>query len=262
MTALFGLIVIGLIAAFILQVFTKSITILEYERGLRYQKGKFQAVLSPGRYWYFLSSTTIHKIDMRPAYATIAGQEILSSDGVTIKLSLAASYEVVDPNIAINKVQNYQEAIYLELQLALRQIVAGMEIDAVLNSREEMQTKLLEMTTGTIQNFGVKLHSARVKDTMFPGKLKELFAQVINAKKEGLAALERARGESAALRNLANAAKLIEGNPTLLQLRLVQALGQSVGSSLVLGMSPNGQIVPLKTANVAQQDRTDDETTP
>ena len=63
---------------------------------------------------------------------------------------------------------------------------------------------------------------------------------------EGQAALERARGESAALRNLANAAKLLEGNPGLLNLRLMQSLSaaQMAGNTLVLGMP--GGFVPLK----------------
>src|ERR1051326_4486031 len=46
----------------------------------------------------------------------------------------------------------------------------------------------------------------------------------IKSKQEGQAALERARGESVALRNLANAAKLLESNPALLNLRLMQTL--------------------------------------
>ncbi len=33
---------------------------------------------------------------------------------------------------------------------------------------------------------------------------------------EGLAALEKARGETAALRHLANAARMINGNPSLM----------------------------------------------
>ncbi len=71
---------------------------------------------------------------------------------------------------------------------------------------------------------------------MFPGALKQTFAQVVLARKEGQAALERARGETAALRTLANAAKMMEDNPALLQLRLLHALAGSTGNTLVLGV--------------------------
>jgi len=88
---------------------------------------------------------------------------------------------------------------------------------------------------------------------MFPGKLKEIFAQVINAKKEGLAALEKARGETAALRSLANAAKMIENNPNLMQLRLLQTLGQSSGNTLILGMPSNTSPVPIKSKEIQER---------
>ena len=52
-------------------------------------------------------------------------------------------------------------------------------------------------------------------------------------------------GESAALRNLANAARVLEGNPALMNLRLMQSLStaQIAGNTLVLGLPG---FVPLK----------------
>jgi hypothetical protein len=69
---------------------------------------------------------------------------------------------------------------------------------------------------------------------------------VVRARQEGLAALERARGESAALRNLVNAAALVEQRPSLLQLRLLQTVGQTTGNTVVLGMSGTPPTVPLR----------------
>jgi hypothetical protein len=70
---------------------------------------------------------------------------------------------------------------------------------------------------------------------------------LIRARQEGLAALERARGEQAALRSLANAAKMLDGNPALMNLRILQTLSASQGTTppptVVLGV-PTG-LVPL-----------------
>ncbi len=230
----------------------RRITLLEYEKGLRYSRGRFDRVLESGQYWYLPWFSIIQKLDVRPRFVSILGQEVLSSDGVTLKVSLAANYEVVKPDIAINTVQSFQDAVYLELQLSLRQIIGAADIDTILNNRNELSQKLMEMTEEKIQALGLKLISVSLKDIMFPGKLKEIFAQVVNAKKEGLAVLERARGESAALRNLANAAKMIEGNPNLMQLRLVQAIEQSSGNTLVLGMPPQATAIPIKVPESAQ----------
>jgi regulator of protease activity HflC (stomatin/prohibitin superfamily) len=164
---------------------------------------------------------------------------------VTLKVSLAARYEIVDPNIAVNTVQNCREALYLELQLALREIIGTATIDDVLKSRNEFSQRLMELTKQKIHALGLKLLAVNIKDIMFPGQLKHIFAQVVNARKEGQAALEKARGETAALRNLANAAKMLESNPNLLQLRLLQAIGESSGNTLVLGMPSQMTTVPI-----------------
>lgn len=212
------------------------ITIYEYQRGLKYSRGIFSETLEPGQHWYVPLFTTIRTIEVRPRIVTIPGQEVLSADGVSLKVSLAANFEVVNPNVAVNDVQDYEGTLYLHLQLALREIIGGQSADALLENRGEIGGRLQAMTEAKIQEIGLRLITVDLKDIMFPGQLKQLFAQVVAAQKEGQAALERARGESAALRSLANAAKLLENNPALMQLRLIQAVGESSGNSITLEM--------------------------
>ncbi len=241
----------------ILKLYFKRITIFEYEKGLKYSKGKFKKVLGPGQYWIFQKNTVVTKVDVRPKFVSISGQEVLSSDSIVLKVSLAAKYEIKDPDVAINKVENYAEAFYLILQLALREIIGSSKIDEILEKRSLFGERIMELTSKNVEELGLKLLLVNVKDIMFPGDLKKIFAQVVKAQKEGLAALEKARGESAALRNLANAAKVLENNPALMQLRMLQLLGESSGNTLVLGM-PGGSStttpLPIKSVGIEKPD--------
>ena len=212
----------------------RRVTVYEYERGLKYVKGVFREVLEPGQHWYVSVFTTVRKIDVRPKFITLPGQEVLSADGVTLKVSLAASYEVENPNVAVNDVQDYEAALYLHLQIALRDIIGTATAETLLEQRETFGPRILEKTTEVAAELGLKLNVVDMKDIMFPGQLKQIFSQVVAARKEGEAALERARGEDAALRKLANTAKLLEGNPSLMQLRLLQAVGESSGNTIML----------------------------
>jgi len=141
---------------------------------------------------------------------------------------------VTDPYLAFVKVVNYHEALYLQIQMNLRDIVGSLPIDDLLAKREEIGKLLLERSTSKAAEMGIELGFVNVKDIMFPGELKNIFAQVVNARKEGLAALEKARGESASLRNLANAAGLLDKNPNLMQLRLLQSLEKNSGNTVVI----------------------------
>lgn len=220
-----------------------SITVFEFERGLRYRRGRFVGVLEPGVYWITGRYGRISKVDVRPSYLIIPGQELLSRDGIGLKVSLAANIQIVDPNIAVNNVQDYRGAIYAVIQLACRDLVSAAKVEDLLTNRPELGKSLMEKSEGPISEMGVKLVSVEIRDLMLPGDLKRVFALEVQARKEGLAALERARGETAALRSLANAARMIQENPALLQLRLLQTLGASSGNTVVVG-SPDVGIVP------------------
>jgi regulator of protease activity HflC (stomatin/prohibitin superfamily) len=226
------IIVAGLL---VLKIFLRTTIIFEYQRGLKYVRGSFVRILGPGLHFYPRFFTTITKIDIRPSLVTVPGQELISSDGVNIKVSIAINFEITDPYAAINKVDSYQNALYLETQLAARDIIANAVIDEILEKRNEHSARLTELVTPKVQAFGIKINSINIKDLMFPGELKAVFAQVVKARKEGLAVLERTRGETAALRNLLNAAKILEENPLLVQLRAMQ----SSGNTFVFGMPPN-----------------------
>jgi regulator of protease activity HflC (stomatin/prohibitin superfamily) len=221
-------------------------TVFEYERGLQYTKGKFTGILAPNRYFH-TAKTTIRKLDIRRRLATVGGQEVLSADGVSIKISLLAQYEIMDANIAVNRIENFQEALYSQLQSALRELVSALQMDEIIAQRRELAEKLFAISEKRVAEFGLKLLSVSIKDIMFPGEFKKIFSQVVQARQEGLAALEKARGETAALRSLANAAKMLEGNPALLQLKLLQTIGNSSGNTIVLDASPNGFHLPGKT---------------
>ncbi len=225
----------------------KRVTVYEYQKGLKYTKGRYAATLSAGQYWILSTFSSIVPVDIRPQFVTIQGQDVLSADGVTLKVSLAAEFQVADPNVAINKNANFQNSLYLTLQMAVREIVGKEKIDTLIENRAGFSSKLTELTSGKATEFGLKLISADIKDIMFPGEMKKAFAQVVKAQKDGQAALEKARGETAALRSLANAARMMDDNPNLLQLRALQALADSGGNTLVLGM-PNGSIPLVKGA--------------
>ncbi len=226
------------------KVIANALTVFEYETGLKYSKGKFKKTLPPGLYWRLPLVTTITKVDNRPQFLNITGQEVLSADAVTLKISLAANYQVIDPVIAINQVLSYEQAMYTELQLALRQIVGEVPIDTLLAQRKDISEKLSQLTTDKIAALGLQLNNVDIKDVMFPGAIKEMFTKVVSAQKEGLAALEKARGEQAALRCLANAAKMMENNPTLMQLRTLQSVEQSKGNSIVMSIPATPILTP------------------
>ena len=241
-----------LVLAIVLPRAIRSVTVFEFERGVKFSRGRFAGVLEPGIHWYLPYFTRIQKLDTRPTRVAVTGQEVLSSDGVAVKTSIAAAFRIVNPEAALLQTDDYQTAVHTELQLALRAIISGLPVEELLAKRPELAPQLKAMAGERLQALGIELQDAALRDLTFPGELKKIFTQVVKARQEGLAALEKARGETAALRNLANAAQMIERNPQLMHLRLLQVLGQQPGNTVVLGLQQGGTPIPLRDGSPAE----------
>jgi regulator of protease activity HflC (stomatin/prohibitin superfamily) len=196
------------------------------------------ALLGPGRYWIREKVEQIVVMDTRRRHLIIAGQEVLTSDRVPLKVSVVAEYSISDVTKALTVVDKYQEILYARVQLALRQAVSERDLDAALAERGELGTALVEMVRESALEFGATLHKVEIRDFMMGGGLRNAYAEIVQAKQQGLAALERARGESAAIRNLANSAQLMEQHPGLMQLRLLQAVESGSGNRIVIALDP------------------------
>ena len=81
---------------------------------------------------------------------------------------------------------------------------------------------------------------------MLPADLKRSFMSALQQRQAAQVELDKARTETAALRTLANAAKLMRDNPELLPLRYLQTL-QEIGSNpmntLVLGLTDSDKLI-------------------
>jgi len=204
--------------------------------GLLYRHGRFVRSMLPGKHRLFGFGYAVTNVDVRKAQVTVPGQEVLTADNVGIKVSALLSYRVVDAARVTHEVQNYWEAIYGAAQIALREAIGSVNAEALLENRVNVGGRLRERVASELNAIGIETLSVEIKDVMLPGELRKAFAEAIKARKEGAAALERARAESAALRNLANAAKVLENNPGLMNLRVLQTVADAKdGQSFVFG---------------------------
>lgn len=154
----------------------------------------------------------------------IQGQEILTADKVTVRLTVLAKLRVQDPVAAIFKVDNYAAQLYGDVQLALREAVAARTLDDLIAEKAVLGAKVLGALQLTAAAYGVELMEVGVKDLILPGELKEQFVRVIEARKKAEASQIERREEVAATRSLANTAQLLEKNPTLLKLKILESL--------------------------------------
>ena len=204
-----------------------DVVVREHERGLLHVQGRFLRVLAPGHYTFWStreSPVDVVSVDMRVAQVAVAGQELMTRDKVTLRLSISVEYAVADPAVATHTVASVRDAVYLLVQLASREFVAGVTLDELLAGRDTMTRFLEADVTEKARRIGVRVERVGVKDVVLPGEMKTLLNKVIEAEKEAAANVILRREETAATRSLANTARLMAEQPLLLRLKELDSL--------------------------------------
>lgn len=210
--------------------FLTRITVRPHERVLAYRDGRLSSLLGPGRHRR-RTRTELVRVDVRDRIVTLAPQEVLTSDGVSLRVTAALVWAVADPVAFHERAESPDAVVYLAAQLGLREALAGLDVESVLTGGRRTVAEQVTATAAVAgEPVGITVREAVLKDVLLPAELRSAYAELVSARQRGKAQLEAARAETAALRSLANGAKLLDEHPALARLRLVQAL--PYGSSL------------------------------
>ncbi len=218
--------------------FASKIMVDELEHAVLFRDGRIEQVLPPGMHRLRPNRDRIVFQSAVPQSLAIRSQEILTSDGVTARATVSVIVQIHDPVVALRS-GNWNEQLHLALQLALRAEVTNRTLEELITARSEVDEPLLAATKLAAEPLGVTVSSLALRDLVVPGEQRALLAQVVNAQLAGRAALERARAETAAVRSLANAASMMNDNPALYQLRLLQEMSNTKGNTFIVGTDPS-----------------------
>ena len=207
-----------------------AIEVGSQQLGLLWVDGELVDTLKSGLYafWKTNRSIKVETTELRLQNVEVSGQEILTKDKVSLRVNLAANYQLIDAVKARLQLKDHQEYLYRQLQFALREAVGTRTLDALLADKEILNSQIHQAVVSNVKAYGIKLANVGVKDIILPGEMKDILNHVVAAEKAAQANVIRRREETAATRSLLNTAKLMEANPTLLRLKEIEALEKVV----------------------------------
>ena len=210
----------------------------QHELALHFKDGIFQGVLETGATVLWGAGHEVRTLDCRWQELTVSGQEFLTIDRAGVKVSGVVRYRIVDGERYLTESQNPEGTLHAAIQMALRDVIGKLGLEAVLERQTDLGPELTELVVPVGKQVGIKVETVVARDLMLNGDLKRAYQASLLAKQEALAGLEKARGEAAALRVRANGARVLEKNPGLLQLQTLEAvakLGEGYNNHLIMG---------------------------
>jgi len=221
--------------------------IKEWERGVVLRLGRLLPVAKgAGIRLVFWPIETLYRISLRLETLDVPPQDIITRDNVSVKVNAVTYFRVVDANLALSQVQNYQYATSQLAQTTLRSVVGQFELDEILSQRDKVNGKLQLILDQDTEPWGIKVSKVEVKQVDIPESMQRAIARQAEAERERRAKIIHADGEFEASAKLAEAAKILEQQPASIQLRYLQTLTE-------IGVEKNTTVVfPLPIDIVAQ----------
>lgn len=196
----------------------------QYERGIKFTKGKFDSIMEPG--WNFVMPIfqSYKKVDIRTKAVDVPSQEAITRDNVSIKINAVIYYKIFDASKAVLEVENYYYAVGQLAQTTMRNVVGSVSLDELLVDREKISQNICQVIDELTDPWGVKVENVELKDISLPEEMQRVIARVAEAEREKEAVITKAKGEVEASKNLALAAETMASVPGALHLRTLSTI--------------------------------------
>jgi regulator of protease activity HflC (stomatin/prohibitin superfamily) len=213
------------IILFLIWLFNSIYVVKEWERGVILRMGRMAPdIKGAGLRIVVWPIDRFYRISLRIDTIEIPPQDIITRDNVSVKINAVCYFYVVDPKLALSKVQNYLYATTQLAQTTLRSVVGQFELDEILSEREKVNEKVQLILDQDTEPWGIKVSKVEVKQVDIPDNMQRAIARQAEAERERRAKIIAADGEFQASAKLSEAADVLSKNPVSVQLRYLQTL--------------------------------------
>ena len=211
--------------------------ISEYDRAVVFRLGPVLKVpKGPGPIIILRPIDRMVRISLRQQVMEVPPQDVITRDNVTIKVNAVVTLRVIDPILAVVKVENYAYQTSQFSQTTLRSVLGEVELDELLSHRDKLNLRIQGIIDQRTEPFGVKVLSVEVKQVDLPEQMMRAMAKQAEAAREARSKIIHAEGEFNAAQKLVEAAHLLATEPLTMQLRYLQTLTE-------IGVEKNTTIV-------------------
>jgi hypothetical protein len=213
----------------------------QWEKAVLLRLGRYRGLRGPG---YFTVVPVLDRvgyhIDQRIRTTAFGAESCLTRDTVPVNVDAISFWVVWDAEQAALEVQNYEEAVVLSAQTALRDAIGKHDLAELIQSRMELGRGLKEALEQKMQNWGIQVQSVEIRDVIIPKALEDAMSREAQAERERQARIILGTAETEIASKFVEAADSYRDHPTALNLRAMNMLYESIvkrGSLMVVPSS-------------------------
>jgi regulator of protease activity HflC (stomatin/prohibitin superfamily) len=213
----------------------------QWEKAVVLRFGRYQGLRGPGMFAVIPIVDRIgYHIDQRIRTTAFAAESCLTKDTVPVDVDAIAFWVVYDAERAALEVQDYNEAVILAAQTALRDAIGKHDLAELIQSRKELGRGLQEALDRKMHDWGIQVQSVEIRDVVIPEALEEAMSRQAQAERERQARIILGTAETEIASKFVEAAERYSEKPVALNLRAMNMLYESIVKRGSLMVVPSG----------------------
>jgi len=177
----------------------------EYQRLVRFTLGRYDGTpRGPGWIWTIPFVHGTINVDLREEVFDVEPQTCITKDNAPVTVDMLVFLRVVDPEMAVLRVQSYRLAARGMAITTLRAVVGDMNLDDVLAKREQMNALMQQRMDEVTDRWGVKVNAVEIREILPPRDIQEAMSRQMSAERFRRAAVIEAEGTREAAVTIAN----------------------------------------------------------
>jgi len=203
-----------ILLAVVLYVFWKFdflLTLTDYERAVISRFGRVHRVGGPGWTLLLPPFESYEKVDLRTQIIDIPKQDVVTKDGVEVKIAAIIYIKVQnDPTSIVNsivKVEDYKEASKLYVISEIRDVGGTLTMRELISNVDELNKRIQLALEKIAHGWGVEIESVEIKDIDIPRTVLEAMHEEKAAVQKKLARMENAEAHKAEIDAVKEAAE-------------------------------------------------------
>jgi regulator of protease activity HflC (stomatin/prohibitin superfamily) len=179
-------------------------------------------------------------VDQRVRVASVSAECTLTRDTVPVDVDAIVFWLVWNAEKAILEVENYNDAITLSAQTALRESIGRHELAQMITERETLGRELQSLLDEKTNPWGITVQSVEVRDVTIPQGLQDAMSRQAQAERERQARVILGAAEVQVSDQFAEASRVYNDNPGALHLRGMNMLYEAIrekGSMVIVPSS-------------------------
>lgn len=196
----------------------------QYQKGVKFQLGKYIGLMEPGWRLVWPIFFSYRKVDLRVRAVDVPNQEAITKDNISVSVNAVIYYKVREADKVILEVEDFYYAISQLAQTTMRNAVGQVDLDGLLSQRDRVSESIRSIIDKATDPWGIQVNNVELKDITLPEEMKRVIGKQAEAEREKRAIIIKAEGEVIAASNMAKAAQTLSSANGALHLRTLQSI--------------------------------------